>query len=483
MSSSSYVESILPPQPQSLALSAEQAYSAAALLIDAALVTLASVASGMAFHMTVHGVQGDVGAFTATGVITAVLFCGFLRIQGMHRRRADFTTAGQMRAVVVVWTLTFLFLILLAFGLKISSQFSRGAIFTFYLTGMATVIASRLTAPRLLAQWFATNAYRGMEVLVVAPLGEERAARLCTMLGDLGARNVTIIEYDDKAGAAGWADERRRTAQAIFNAARIAAPGPIYVMGGALEQMALNSLLAALQPIPRIVYLVPDAHTCALLHHDTKMIGGLAAVEMQKAPLNRIESAAKRLFDILASSAGLVFCAPLLALIAVAIKLDTSGPVFFLQRRHGFRGKLFRIVKFRTMTVLEDGASVTQATRNDNRITRVGAFLRKSSLDELPQLWNVLCGDMSLVGPRPHAMAHDQLYSQLIENYEVRQHVRPGITGWAQVHGFRGETPSLESMYRRIELDIWYATNCTLFLDAQILMRTVIEVLRQRNAY
>ena len=484
MSSSSYVESLVLPQQRTLGLSAEQAYSVAALLVDAALITLASIASGMAFHMAVHGVRGDVDAFAATGVIAAVLFCSFLRIQGTHKRRADFTGAGRVRTAVVVWTLTFLFLIVLAFGLKISSQFSRGTIFTFYLTGMATVAASRLVTPRLLAQWSATNAYRGMEILIVAPCADERADRLRATLAALGGRQVRVIEFNDRcATSAEWDGERRRTVQAIFNAAHSAAPGPIYVLGGALDAPALGHLLSLLRPIPRVVYLVPDDHTSALLHQDMKTVGGMAAVEMQKTPLNRFERCAKRLFDVLASFAGIVFCAPLLALIAIAIKLDSPGPIFFRQHRHGYRGKLFRIVKFRTMTVLEDGANVTQATRNDNRVTRVGALLRKSSLDELPQLWNVLCGDMSLVGPRPHAVAHDRLYSELIENYEVRQHVRPGITGWAQIHGLRGETPNLDSMYRRIEMDIWYATNCTLLLDAQILARTVIEVMRQRNAY
>jgi undecaprenyl-phosphate galactose phosphotransferase/putative colanic acid biosynthesis UDP-glucose lipid carrier transferase len=140
-------------------------------------------------------------------------------------------------------------------------------------------------------------------------------------------------------------------------------------------------------------------------------------------------------------------------------------------------------MKFRTMTVLEDGDQVAQASRNDPRVTRVGRFLRKTSLDELPQIFNVLCGEMSLVGPRPHARAHDALYASLIENYEIRQHVKPGITGWAQVNGLRGETLDIEAMRERVEHDIWYAKNTSMALDLAILLRTALLVLRQTNAY
>jgi lipopolysaccharide/colanic/teichoic acid biosynthesis glycosyltransferase len=157
--------------------------------------------------------------------------------------------------------------------------------------------------------------------------------------------------------------------------------------------------------------------------------------------------------------------------------------MLFKQERLGHRSRPFRILKFRTMRVMEDGDSVVQASKNDSRITRVGRILRRTSIDELPQLVNVLKGEMSIIGPRPHAVAHDKLFSKLVDNYELRQHVKPGITGWAQVNGFRGETPQVELMRTRIEMDIWYATNCSLLLDAQILLRTSYELFRQRNAY
>jgi undecaprenyl-phosphate galactose phosphotransferase/putative colanic acid biosynthesis UDP-glucose lipid carrier transferase len=191
----------------------------------------------------------------------------------------------------------------------------------------------------------------------------------------------------------------------------------------------------------------------------------------------------KRALDLIVAVSALALLAPLFALIALAIKLDSKGPVFFHQHRHGLNGRLFTVLKFRSMNVLEDGDVIVQATRNDSRITRVGRFLRISSLDELPQLVNVILGEMSIIGPRPHARAHDEMYARLLDCYTGRQKMKPGITGWAQVNGLRGETATLEAMRARVDYDLWYVNNANIALDLEILLRTVLEVLRHRNAY
>jgi len=192
---------------------------------------------------------------------------------------------------------------------------------------------------------------------------------------------------------------------------------------------------------------------------------------------------AKRVFDLTVAAALIVLFAPLMAVIALLIRLDSRGPVFFRQNRTGLRGRPFAIIKFRSMAVLENGESIVQATKDDSRTTRVGRILRKTSLDELPQLFNVLMGEMSLVGPRPHAIAHDRHYAALIDNYEIRQRVKPGITGWAQINGFRGATPALELMQARIRHDVWYAQRSGIALDLRILLATPFAILGQRNAY
>jgi putative colanic acid biosynthesis UDP-glucose lipid carrier transferase len=196
-----------------------------------------------------------------------------------------------------------------------------------------------------------------------------------------------------------------------------------------------------------------------------------------------VELIAKRASDILLGLLLLLLAAPVLLFVAVAIRLDSRGPALFRQTRLGLNAKPFDILKFRTMTVQENGAHIVQARANDPRITRLGGYLRKSSIDELPQLINVLKGEMSLIGPRPHARAHDEYYTPLIENYVARQAMKPGITGWAQVNGLRGETPTVECMRERVDLDVWYVEHFSLALDAEILVRTAFELFRQRNAH
>jgi len=192
---------------------------------------------------------------------------------------------------------------------------------------------------------------------------------------------------------------------------------------------------------------------------------------------------AKRLLDIVVAALALIFLAPVLVAVAIAVALESPGPVLFAQARTGLGGRTFAILKFRSMRVREEGAAVVQAVENDVRVTRVGRIIRKLSLDELPQLFNVLTGDMSLVGPRPHAIVHDEYYGARIAAYRERFQVKPGITGWAQIHGARGATPALADMQRRIDLDVWYARNGDFLLDLKILARTPLEVLSTRNAH
>jgi lipopolysaccharide/colanic/teichoic acid biosynthesis glycosyltransferase len=206
-------------------------------------------------------------------------------------------------------------------------------------------------------------------------------------------------------------------------------------------------------------------------------------VARKAQPSRPLHRAAKRVLDLLIAVPALFILSPLLIAIAILIPLDSAGPSLFRQTRLGLNGRPFGILKFRTMNVVEDDDAVVQATPNDMRVTRLGALLRKSSIDELPQLLNVIAGDMSLVGPRPHAIAHDVHYAALIPEYTLRQTVKPGITGWAQVNGYRGGTPTIDLMQSRVALDIWYAAHASVALDLLILVRTPVEVLRTRDVY
>jgi Undecaprenyl-phosphate glucose phosphotransferase len=239
----------------------------------------------------------------------------------------------------------------------------------------------------------------------------------------------------------------------------------------------------ALRASPLPVQLLPDRRIRNFAFNPSFQVRSSFSVEVQRAPLSPIEKASKRALDIVGASVGLLLLAPMMLAAAIAIKLDSPGPVLFRQRRNGFNTKEFVIYKFRSMKVMEDGANVIQARRSDPRITTVGRVLRQTSIDELPQLLNVLKGDMSLVGPRPHALAHDNHYGEIVAEYAFRHHVKPGITGWAQVNGYRGETARIEQMRQRVAYDLWYINNWSLMLDLTILARTCFELIRPRNAY
>jgi undecaprenyl-phosphate galactose phosphotransferase/putative colanic acid biosynthesis UDP-glucose lipid carrier transferase len=249
------------------------------------------------------------------------------------------------------------------------------------------------------------------------------------------------------------------------------------------DERQRNLVCKRLEVLPTSVLLLPDRQMSSLVSRSGRELGSDFTIELQRPPLSSQELAAKRVLDLVAAGTMIVLLAPLLAMTSVLIKIDSAGPVLFRQRRRGFNGREFTIYKFRTMRVLEDGDVIIQAQRNDKRTTRVGRVLRATSIDELPQLINVIRGEMSLIGPRPHAVAHDEGFGRLIGNYAFRQHVKPGLTGWAQVHGFRGETPRLELMQERITLDLWYIKHWSFWLDLRIAALTCVELFRRRDVY
>ena len=229
---------------------------------------------------------------------------------------------------------------------------------------------------------------------------------------------------------------------------------------------------------------VPVADSASVLPRTAlRLVGSAANVRASAAHLTPRYRFAKRATDLVLSTLLLLLLAPLLLMVAVAIRLDTSGAALFCQWRVGLGGRQFRIWKFRTLTVAEDGDDVAQVTKADPRVTRLGRILRRTSLDELPQLINVFWGEMSLVGPRPHARAHDYYFAKRIDNYVLRQSVKPGMTGWAQINGLRGETATLEEMSRRVGFDLWYVRQARLGLDLRILLATPRVVLLGRNAW
>jgi putative colanic acid biosynthesis UDP-glucose lipid carrier transferase len=256
----------------------------------------------------------------------------------------------------------------------------------------------------------------------------------------------------------------------------------IYVTLPMASQPRILKLLDELHDTTASIYFVPDIFLFDLIQARMDTIGGMPVVAACETPFYGISGLIKRATDIILASVILALILPLMLVIAIGVKMSSPGPVLFKQRRYGLDGKEIVVYKFRTMNVLEDGNVIKQATRDDRRVTRFGAFLRQSSLDELPQFFNVLQGSMSVVGPRPHAVAHNEMYRRLIKGYMIRHKVKPGITGLAQVNGLRGETDTLDKMQLRIEHDLAYLRNWSLQLDLQIVVKTIFVLLKQ-NAF
>lgn len=258
----------------------------------------------------------------------------------------------------------------------------------------------------------------------------------------------------------------------------------IYLSLHMTSQPRIVKLLAELKDTTASIYFVPDIFVTDLIQARVGQIGGIPVVAVCETPFIGFNGLLKRLADVLLSLVILTLILPALIVIAVGVKLSSSGPIIFKQRRYGLYGEEILVYKFRSMTVCEDGSAITQATKQDQRVTPFGAFLRKTSLDELPQFINVLQGRMSIVGPRPHAVAHNEMYRKLITGYMIRHKVKPGITGWAQVNGLRGETETLSKMKARIDYDIDYLRNWSLKLDIYIILKTILVVFKgQHEAY
>ena len=248
-------------------------------------------------------------------------------------------------------------------------------------------------------------------------------------------------------------------------------------------QPRIKKLIDELPDTTTSVYFLPDIYIFDLMQARVDKVGDVPVVSMNESSFTGLDGAVKIIFDFSLALLILIFLLPVMLCIALAVKVSSPGPVIFKQRRYGLNGEEIIVYKFRSMTVSEDGADVKQAEKNDQRVTKIGAFLRRTSLDELPQFINVLQGRMSIVGPRPHAVAHNEFYRKLIRGYMLRHKAKPGITGWAQVNGFRGETEVLEKMQARVEHDLYYLQNWSVLLDLYIIARTVWVVLRRDNAY
>ncbi len=443
---------------------------------DIAIILLLSFLSAQFFSETETAL--DATRTLGNGIAASVAFVLATQARGLYRPWRLSRAGEQLAAAITDWTFAVLFVGTVIFCFKVGDDTSRLATGVFAGAGFLVLPVYRWVIATWLRKELAAGKVMGRPTIVIGDeyeLANVAPTRVLEYLGLLEVRRFVLPKAEDTTNATD-----NEILKAALQFARQQRVDEVVVAMPWSDLTRLERVRAQLRALPLSVKLLPDLSVNQLLDAPRVDFGQSVAIEVQRAPLSRFELGQKRVLDIAVSGVAMTVLLPLFAAIAIAIKLDSKGPVIFRQRRNGFGGRQFTIFKFRSMTVMEDGAVVTQAQRNDKRVTRVGKFLRSTSLDELPQILNVLFGHMSVVGPRPHAIAHDDAYSKLIAGYAFRQHVKPGITGWAQCKGFRGETAQLELMERRIELDLWYINNWSIWLDLQIIARTFLEVLRHK---
>lgn len=424
---------------------------------------------------------------TLTAMFLAIgFYLFFADLNGLYRSWRAQSLWNEFRSLLLTLVGVFLGLLLLATATKTSEDFSRLAMGTWLISlpfGLLLVRVALRNSLRYLRR-------NGHNLRSVAVLGTGESAQ--QLAGE--------ISKNDWMGmiVVGFFDNRRKLREVfgdvpsanivgdiddLIKGAKNNKFDDIYIALPTQAAELVNSITEALRDSSTNVHIVPDLFTFKLLNARSSNIGQIPIFSIHESPMDDFELILKRILDLTLGFLILVLIAIPMLLIAIAIKLDSLGPVIFKQRRYGLRGEEIWVWKFRSMTVTEDGGSITQATRADKRIRPLGRFLRKSSLDELPQFINVMRGTMSIVGPRPHAVVHNELYRKTIDGYMLRHLVKPGITGWAQINGWRGETDTDEKMEKRIEFDMEYLRNWSILLDLKIIALTVVKGFFNKNAY
>ncbi|WP_264583211.1 undecaprenyl-phosphate glucose phosphotransferase [Rhodoblastus acidophilus] len=453
--------------------------------IDFASVTTASVLCDYLYDLFMLGTSRTDETGFLLGIAASFVYValGYAK----HAYRSSELLNGDRSATQILtnWTTASCVVLVIGFLGKVSSNYSRGAESFFFLSVAAALPALRYSLRKGMRFVFAAGWLMGRSRIVLFGSLDEIGNR--ELSAELHRHGYRVAEQF----AVYFHSSATREREAAIDSAveqlkeyiRQNEVDEIFMAFGGADHATIQCVIDKLRSLPTPVRMLLGRQWSALLSGRVNDLGATKAVRIQTGALTFGQQTAKRTLDVMLSLIGLVVLAPVLAIIAVAVALDSPGPVMFRQRRAGFGGRQFLIFKFRSMTTMDDGPVVRQATPGDDRVTAVGRCLRRTSLDELPQLINVLRGEMSLVGPRPHALSHDDEYDQRIATYALRRHMKPGITGWAQISGFRGETSDIFLMEKRVENDYWYICNWSFLLDVKILIKTTLIILSTKGAY
>jgi Undecaprenyl-phosphate glucose phosphotransferase len=379
--------------------------------------------------------------------------------------------------------LVFFFLLSTMFVLKHTEDYSRATVIVQAVGVGLAILCTRTIWFSLLHRAIASGLVDARRVILIGHPDH------CLQFGARAMANgIRTIRSFELPTARAYPSAHAR-AQALPDARQLIADcrplraDDIIILISQQEIPSALALASDLSELPVDVHVVPVGTLELMAMSQMTQFGNMVTMRILQSPLTPFNRAVKRAFDIAAATVGLILLSPLFVIVSLAIKLDSRGPVLFRQTRHGYNNEPIRVLKFRSMSVMEEGGNFTPVTRHDPRVTRLGRFLRRTNIDELPQLFNVLAGDMSIVGPRPHATAQNETFAELISLFSRRHNVKPGITGWAQVNGYRGDTDTLEKMQRRVEHDLYYIDNWSLLFDLRIILLTLFSREVYVNAY
>lgn len=433
--------------------------------------------------MLAYGISMNDG-YSALLIVSGLLAFILFPSRAGHEFYIAESSTGRAVSTVVSWVSLFAVLLFLGYVTKTSASFSRVVLLAWFVVTPIAIFAGRLFLARVLSRLMVSS--RSKRNVIIAGVND-MAMALANNLRETPEFGMVMQ---------GFFEDRSRE--------RLGVDGDISILGKLKDLpdyvrdnrtdvifiampiknvQRVTELLDELHDTTASIYFVPDIFVFDLIQCRTVDIKGIPAVALCETPFYGLRGVVKRVSDFVLAIAALIICSPIMIATAIAIKLTSPGNVMFKQRRYGLDGHEIVVYKFRSMTVAEDGGEIRQATKDDQRLTSIGGFIRRYSIDELPQFINVLQGRMSVVGPRPHAVAHNEEFRKVIKGYMVRHKVAPGITGLAQVSGYRGETETLEQMEKRIEYDLDYLRNWSIALDIRILFRTVRMILNDDNAY
>src|SRR5262252_99643 len=403
-------------------------------------------------------------------LFTALGFKQYVGVQAQSRDRFMWSGIGAV-------ALAFSLFLSLLFVFKIADWYSRGTFFFQFVGAATAILITRGTIHAHIRHAISSGAVEARRAVVIGDPNDNR--EILNNLRQSGIRSVgrlplPHIHGNTVPGAGAFSHNIRK----FVDRCRAFKPDDIIFLATPCDLPRIACAADALSELPVTVHIIPIGATDLWASSKVANFGGIVTVQVLHPPLSALDRFAKRAFDICIAGLALLVFSPLL----LAVSLDSRGPVFFRQTRHGYNNEVIKVLKFRSMTTIEDGCRFKQAVKNDPRVTRVGRILRRTNIDELPQLVNVLLGEMSIVGPRPHPIALNEAFAERISPLSRRHRVKPGITGWAQVRGYRGETDTIEKMRRRIECDLYYIDNWSFLLDMKIIVMTLFSKRAYTNA-